>query len=325
VASTFGNIGAFNHARRYFVQRSASTSALAIALGVSQGCAFNRSPFVQYQPLLYEIRPNESSRSSEGSAYLFGAIHLGLGRFYPLPDFVEQAWRRSDCLAVELDIAARFESLREAFSKRVLLAEGESLDDLLDPAEIQKIKNLMRFDHQDWSRLRRLQPWALSLNLFNRIEAIAGPRASLGIDMFFLRRAKAQTVKIAELEDPQDQVEAFAGGSRAEQLEQLRARLQQVANYQRGTELIINAWRQGDAAALAELKREAFGDTQRLSSLHQRMNVARDRKMARAMNDLIQQGRKIFAVVGAFHLVGPDSLIEVLRRDHQMDVSLVTA
>jgi uncharacterized protein len=278
------------------------------------GCAYKNAPFSSYSPLLYHVKAAQGG----GEAYLFGAVHLGLSRFYPLPEQVEAAWNQSDCLAVELDIAIRNQELRDAFAKRVLLPQGETLDELLSAREIEQIKAHMGFDFQDWLRLRRLQPWALSLSLFNRIEANAGPQSTLGIDLFFLRRARTKKVRIAELEQPQDQIEAFAGGSRPEQLEQLRNRLRQLARYERTTELVINAWRRGDTVALAELKRDSFGDEQSMPSLHQRMSVTRDLKMGQALADLLNAGSKVFCVVGVFHLVGPRNLREVLRDNHAL-------
>jgi uncharacterized protein len=275
-------------------------------------CAYRNAPFSNYSPLLYRVQAAQGG----GEAYLFGAVHLGLSRFYPLPDQVEAAWQQSDCLAVELDIGVRHQELREAFTKRVLLPEGETLDDLLAKDDIEKIKAHMGFDYQDWLRLRRLQPWALSLNLFNRVEANAGPQSALGIDLFFLRRARVRRMRIAELEQPQDQIEAFAGGTRAEQLEQLRNRLQQLSRYERTTELVIDAWRRGDDLTLAQLKRDSFGDDQTMTGLHQRMSVIRDKKMGAALASLLNAGSKVFCVVGAFHLVGPRNLRDVLRQDH---------
>jgi uncharacterized protein len=296
-----------------------AASATAFVEATLTGCAYKNVPFSSYSPLLYRVKASQGG----GEAFLFGAVHLGLGRFYPLPEKVEAAWNESDCLAVELDIAARNQELREAFSKRVFLPDGESLDEILSAREIQQIKSHMGFDDQDWRRLRRLQPWAMSLNLFNRIEVNSGPEAQLGIDLFFLRRARSKKVRIVELEQPIDQIEAFTGGSRAEQLEQLRNRLQQLNRYERTTELVIDAWRRGDALALAHLKRDSFGDEQYLSSLHERMSVSRDIKMAAALAKLLAQGARAFCVVGAFHLVGPRNLLEVLRHDHGLEPRLV--
>jgi uncharacterized protein len=304
--SSSGTVNSHSVGRRAFL-----TSSLTLAIG-SPGCAYRSTPFNTYQPLLYRLKASQG----HGQAYVFGAVHLGHHRFYPLPDAVQEAWVTSDCLAVELDIETRHQSLREAFSQRVLLPTGQTLDSLLSSAEIKQICLLMGFDQHDWQRLRQLQPWALSINLHSPVEAPAGTEAALGLDLYFLRQARAQKKRVAELEDPSDQIEAFAGGALKEQMEQLRRRVQQLARHERTTELVIDAWRRGDILALAELKRDSFGDEYQLASLHDRMSVRRDRKMASALAQLLHQGSQVFCTVGAFHLVGAKNMLEVLEEEH---------
>ena len=294
----------------------------ATLLSSLSGCAYNSTPFSSYEPLIFKVQARDSN--SRGQVYLFGSIHAGFSRFYPLPQKVEQAWSNCEALAVELDIGARHQSLREAFSTRVLLSTGETLDELLSQSEVATIRRLMGYDYQDWQKLRRLQPWALTLNLFSKNESTAGPQQGLGIDLYFLRRAQQSRRPIIELEEPQDQIEAFAGGTRAEQLEQLRDRRIQLVRYENTSLLIIDAWRRGDSEALAQIKREAFGDDHRLPQLHQRMNVLRDRKMAAALAAHISAGRQVFCVVGAFHLVGPDCIPSVLAQAHNMEVTTIS-
>lgn len=55
-------------------------------------------------PLLYKVTDVNGN-----TAWLFGSIHVGRESFYPLPDYVIDAYEGADCLAVEFDIKA-FES-----------------------------------------------------------------------------------------------------------------------------------------------------------------------------------------------------------------------
>ncbi|MBP6817368.1 MAG: TraB/GumN family protein, partial [Burkholderiaceae bacterium] len=81
-------------------RRRAARALLAMAGGASlPGCAYRSLPFVDYQPSLFRVRAD----SSPTCAWLFGSIHIGLARFYPLPDAVEQAWQSSRRLACEIN------------------------------------------------------------------------------------------------------------------------------------------------------------------------------------------------------------------------------
>ena len=50
-------------------------------------------------PLHYKVNDGEGN-----TAWLFGSIHVGQDHFYPLPDYVTEAYENSDALAVEADM-----------------------------------------------------------------------------------------------------------------------------------------------------------------------------------------------------------------------------
>ena len=52
-------------------------------------------------PVLYKVTDGDGD-----VVWLFGSIHVGTEDFYPLPDYVEEAFEGSDRLAVEVDIVA---------------------------------------------------------------------------------------------------------------------------------------------------------------------------------------------------------------------------
>lgn len=279
------------------------------ALAALPGCAYRYRPFSRYEPMLLEVRRDDRA----GAAWLFGAIHAGLDRFYPLPEPVESAWQGAMGLAVELDVTRRWQELRAAFGAVSLLPPGTHIEDLVGADQARAIRTHFGFDDADWARLRRLRPWALTLSLANPVEQEAGARSSLGVDSFFLQRARERKLAIVELEQPAEQVHAFAGGADSEQVEQLLARFEQLRHWDRTLLDLIDAWRAGDERALAALKARAFGDERRLASLRKRMFSERDARMAARLHDLIPPKGKLFVVVGAFHLAGDDGLPARLR------------
>lgn len=290
-------------------RRLLAAAALAAAALGTAGCAYRYRPFSRYAPMLWRVRRGDRA----GSAWLFGAIHAGLDQFYPLPDAVESAWRGASQLAVELDVIRRWQELRAAFGEVSLLAEGTMIEDLIGEPAARAIRDHFAFTDADWTRLRRLRPWALTLSLANPVEREAGARSSLGVDSFFLKRARERRLPITELEQPSEQVHAFAGGSDSEQVDHLLARFEQLRRWDRTLLDLIDAWRAGDEARLAALKSRAFGDERRLASLRRRMFTERDARMAGRIHELISPAGELFVVVGAFHLAGFDGLPAQLR------------
>ncbi len=278
--------------------------ALALA-----GCAYRNVPFQAYAPALYEILPADSAG---GRAWLFGAIHTGLSRFYPLPDAVEQAWARSDRLACELDAQARHDELRAAFAGRTRLPEGMTLDALVDAEVLNGIRSRLGYQgRREWDQRLRLQPWALSMLLTSADDQRLGTDATQSLDNFFLRRARDTGRPVLELERIEEQVEAFSGGSLSEQAFALTERYRRLSARERTLYDVVEAWRKGDDAALATVKQRAFGPAPReeqSNPLRARMFGERDDRMADRLVETIRTGGTVFALVGAFHLVGEDSL-----------------
>jgi uncharacterized protein YbaP (TraB family) len=74
---------------------------------------------------------------------------------------------------------------------------------------------------------------------------------------------------------------------------------------------MARAWRAGDTATLEELLLEGFADT---PELYERLLVERNRDWVGPVEECVARDQRCFVVVGAAHLVGPNSLVELLRQ-----------
>jgi hypothetical protein len=136
-------------------RRHAARALLALAGGASlPGCAYRSLPFVDYQPSLFRVRAD----SAPTCAWLFGSIHIGLSRFYPLPDAVEQAWQSSRRLACEINTSQNWDRLRDAFRARALLPDGKSLDHFIDEPTLTALRHHFGMGRYEWQSRLRLRP-----------------------------------------------------------------------------------------------------------------------------------------------------------------------
>ncbi|HPU54174.1 MAG TPA: TraB/GumN family protein [Burkholderiaceae bacterium] len=291
-------------------RRATVRTLLGLAAGASlPGCAYRSLPFADFQPALYRV----CADSASCGAWLFGSIHIGLSRFYPLPEPVEQAWQSSRRLACEINAGQNYEQLREAFRARALLPEGQSLEHFIDEPTLTALRRHFGMGVHEWQSRLRLQPWALSTMLISQDDTRLAAQPGMGLDAYFLGRARALQRPIIELEELEEQVEALAGGSLTEQAAQLADRFRRIGEWDRPLSDIVDAWRRGDDARLAALKARSFGDGGRLLALRRRMFGERDERMARRLLQVMQAPGDVFALVGALHLVGEDSLQHALR------------
>lgn len=293
--------------RRALLRAFAGGTALG-ALGISSGCAYKHVSGVPYLPPLFTaLHPDRPA-----VVRLFGSLHTGLARFYPLPDAVEAAYAASTRVAVELDARRHHAALRTAVAPMSTWPQGETLETGLAPELVNRLRDHYRHDPQEWQTVRHMKPWAVALSMVSADDATLAASGGEGIETHVMARARRDGRPVLELETAAEQAFAFAGGSLAEQEAVLALRMEQLRRHDNTFTRIVDAWRVGDERRLAELKLHAYPDTGVLAGNHRRIFTDRDRRMAERLDTLAQEPGDIFAMVGAFHLAGPDSMIERL-------------
>ncbi len=74
---------------------------------------------------------------------------------------------------------------------------------------------------------------------------------------------------------------------------------------------MVNAWKAGDAAGLEKMLNEMRTDA---PAIFKKLVTDRTSSWVPEVNDLLHGSRNAMIIVGAGHLVGPDGLVELLRK-----------
>jgi uncharacterized protein len=266
-----------------------------------------------YQPPAFQALLDEGRELT-----VLGGLHSGLPGFYPLPGALQGIWRRADALLIEIDAQARHAALVEAFRPVVRLPEGITLEQLIADRWIVEARALFGWSDARWAELRIMQPWWVANFAFTAAlpDQRWSPTAQQGLERVMLGEARKRTIPVLELEPPIAQVQALSSRPLAEQGDQFVAWLRDIQRYGAMWPQLLQAWRAGDTRALAQLKARWWGHPEDpvLAALHESAFVDRDQAMARSLIEQMQlvPVRRPFALVGAFHLVGPKSLVEQL-------------
>lgn len=292
-------------ARRAWLRALVATGAAS-----GTGCAWRTIPGWDYAPPRVVL----TREDAPGRIVLLASVHAGLARFYPLPDPIERAFARAARLIVEIDVAARGPEIRAAATAHALLPGGATLRTALRPQTLEALRRA--FHDRPWvlAERARLQPWAWTLLLPDADDERLGTDPREGVEAHLIARARARGLPVIELEAADAQVRAFAGGPIDEQDAALALRLAQREAQSRTYVRIVDAWRRGDLAALAELKDRVYPPEGPLRALRERLFTERDERMADALAQALQAPGDAMAVVGALHLAGPDALQHALRR-----------
>src|SRR5476651_2541878 len=118
-----------------------------------------------------------------GTIYLMGSIHVMSESFYPLNPALEAAFKDSDLLVEEVDLAEMVDpTALMGIVSRGTLPANESLDKILSPATLALVKKATGDLGSDAGPLMRFKPWMLAIALQGSELAKAGFNPQLGLD-----------------------------------------------------------------------------------------------------------------------------------------------
>ena len=99
-------------------------------------------------------------------AYLFGTMHGGHEYWFPLADVVEDALRRADVLAVEIDeIGGTEEDFEAAIMDAMFLPDGMTWAEFLPEYAYDHLVEMMAEWDIDYEGVNTMNPWALVFSL----------------------------------------------------------------------------------------------------------------------------------------------------------------
>ncbi|MGE0497627.1 MAG: TraB/GumN family protein [Ramlibacter sp.] len=248
-------------------------------------------------------------------SWLYGTLHVARAEWVVPGPRVRQALNNSDVLALELD-----------------LLDPQTLSELMAPPTEQELagRAALTADQQqqvaDLARAQCLPLAALAgkspMMQLASLTVLAG-RADgfypeLAIDLVLRGWAEARKIPVLGLESAQAQralLESL-GETVEEQRETLKEQLAELTTGHAREQLrkVANIWARGDLATLAGYPQWcACMDTPAQQRSMARLLDDRNLPLARRIAALHAGGQRVFAAIGALHMVGPSSVVNHLR------------
>ncbi len=247
-------------------------------------------------------------KGKNNTVYLLGSIHVGIFDMYPLPQVMEDAFRRSDYLIVEVNIMNTDD---EDFTKGMMYPPGDNLKNHLDKKTYNDLMTLAAQYDIPKKELIRFYPWVVS----TIINGIKSPdsifRDDLGIDYHFLMLNKNEKT-VMELETVEEQLDVFSSASEEEQVLMLQQSL--YGEHLSGDKQllrIVEAWKTGDTEVIAKSFQNSSmqQQPQMLYNLLYKRNIHMSEKIRIYLTDK----KDYFVIVGLAHLSGKGSILEILE------------
>ena len=259
-------------------------------------------------------------KGRENTVYLLGSIHLLREQDHPLPTTFETAYRDADVLVMELDMDDLDPlQAQQVMLRRGLATDGRNLRSIMGDADYAEARKRIRALELELPFLDRMEPWFAALTLLNLQFLRLGLDPNQGVEAWFTNKAAADGKEIIGLETLDEQLELFDSMPDNTQSDFLLLSLRDAENMDGDLRRLVSAWQRGDTNVL---ERELLGDFRSIPTAYQKLVVERNRAWSGVVSKFTASDRDYLVIVGALHLVGPDSLVSMLER-HGYEVSRV--
>jgi len=280
-------------------------AAAVVALQVLAAHAQNGS-----SPLIWE------ARSPTNTVYLFGTVHVGARKLYPLSPTVERAYSASRVLALEADPTDQSAVL--VATQRSTYAPPDGLARHISPELMRELKKALPAIGLPVEYAEMMRPELLAMTLAMMEVGRQGYDPSLGLDIHLARRAKQDGKRIVELESMAGQLALLSSFSPELQEAMLRSAVEGIASGGLSADVrdLVSAWRTGDENRLWQLVNKELEELPpaQAQELREQLYNARNREMTEKIAAMLTGSEPTFVAVGVGHLLGDAGIVELLRK-----------
>lgn len=249
--------------------------------------------------------------SKTTKVYLMGSIHLGSDDLYPLDGAIQEAYKESEVLALELNpLTIDQAELQNLVLSRGLYPGEETIADYVSEATLNRLKATLVQWNLDYTQLQKFKPWMLELILGLKDFERRGWDMEKGIDMYFIRQAENRfIVELETLEGQLGLLSERVGKNQEDDV--LVAALDYLDRGEEHLAQMKTYWLSGDAEKMYDFLSQFLKQTEFSKKILDDRNVA----MVKKIKDFLKSNKIHFVVVGAGHLGGKQGILNLLEQE----------
>jgi uncharacterized protein YbaP (TraB family) len=252
------------------------------------------------------------AKDFDSTLYLYGTVHL-------LPDDLD--WQKDDMRAAFKEAGTVFfevDSGTDAQAKATVLVtslgmrkDGFRLSDGLDSYQLKLLDAAAHNGNLTLAALDSMKPWLASEFLTVAAASNAGLLSELSADEALKSRAMREQKNVIYLETIEDQIRVSADQPDFVQMTMLTETLEGFNTLGDDLKSVVRSWAVGGTDFLT--KEMVVALKNKSPEFYNALLVDRNRKWAKTLTRWMEDSGTGFVAVGASHLLGEDSLIEMLR------------
>ncbi|MEM0962326.1 MAG: TraB/GumN family protein [Bacteroidota bacterium] len=254
------------------------------------------------RPPLFVLQDDDSK------VYLLGSVHVVPEGTLPLPNHVEEAYAEASVLAFELDLDA---AQAGAQGMMVAATDEETIAESLSQEQKTTLNDALTGLGLPAGAFDTFEPWFGGMTFgVLALQQSGLPVQAGGVDAHFFDRAKTDGKERIAFETVELQTAAFDDLSTESQVAFLMESVSSpVENLNADFAALLDAWATGNDDRLAGL----MSDGMTSPDVFEALLVTRNRAWIPQIESLLARDETAFVVVGAGHLVGEGSVVEMLR------------
>lgn len=251
-----------------------------------------------------------SAKGVEG--YLVGSMHLVKSGFYPLDTIFQKTLLKSNPIVFEVNLDSAKIKLPRLIYDLGLYPPGNQLKDHLSAKTYQKV--MKRLKKMNLANIQRMKPWYVALMLSSSNMGNQGGTEK-GIDNHFFQQAKKSGKKIVGLETAEYQIKIFDDLPEKLQVKHLNYALKNSEKNIHVIDTLTTYWKAGNAEGAHNWLNSQVSLKKYSKELYQNLIVQRNQNWRIKIEKMFKNPETPMIVVGLAHLVGPDNLINLLKKD----------
>src|SRR5436309_5593324 len=228
----------------------------------------------------------------QSAIYLVSSVHMLTRDYYPLSPALEAAFKDSDLLLEEVDLAEmQAPEAQLQMLMRGMLPADQSLDKVVSAATFAQVSKRVGDLGLPIEPLKRFKPWALALTLLGLEWQKAGFDPDLGLDKHFYTRAQADGKTVQGLETIEYQISRFDGMAMEQQDRLLADTLKGLDTEMSNVNKLADAWKAGDTPTI---ERIVLSDLRQDPAMYQRLLVERNQNWLPKLEALFARSGRAF-------------------------------
>jgi|ETNmetMinimDraft_25_1059894.scaffolds.fasta_scaffold15683_3 uncharacterized protein YbaP (TraB family) len=266
---------------------------------------------LEASPALAGPLPLWELETSGNRVLVMGSVHFLRASDYPLPDGLMDAYEQADALVMEIDMddldpMATLMTMATMGTDR----SGRTLKDMIGAPAYNDASAKANELGVPLDLFSQFKPWFAALSITQMRMMQLGFDPSWGIETRLTQKAATDGKAIHGLETLEEQLGFMDNLDSSSQRTFLLQSLDDAASVQDEIEVIVSSWREGNTKNMETLLIAGIATA---PALYDAILVQRNRSWVEPIRDLTRQSDNYLIIVGAMHLVGNNSVLEMLE------------